>query len=299
MNKIVLYIIIIIIIFAVLYFGTKKKIFNRVADIKPLNTQNSISNKNQESEPKIKINSTEITFDDLVQEGQMQKLKLKPAIKNIELYRNYIKDVINDIVISNPELLSEEINCLQLNTGDSVNIENKLILVLNTNKIETTDLNNEEILNMKELVKLYRDYDYNVTYLKTYLEESHRQLNEYQLNYLNFLEDRNISPQQGKYYSNRFTHNNFNYIGDQSTAMKYINDDLEFILSCPDFIQKQYVVKVDNYIGIIVTELIKPEYNDILSLILSDLIINFNYYNEFIDENEKYNLNKMFGGKNN
>lgn len=250
-----------------------------------------------ELDSNIKINSTEITFDDLVQQGQIQKLKLKPAIKNIEIYRNYIKDVINDIVDFNPELLSEEINYIQLNSGDDVNIENKLILVLNTDKIESANLNNEEVLKLKELMKLYRDYDYNATYLKTYLEESHRQLNEYQLNHLNYLEDRNISPQQGKYYSNRFTHSNYNYTGDQSTTSKYINDDLEFILSCPDFIQKPYVVSVNNYIGIIVTELIKPEYNDILSLMLTDIIINCNYYNNFIDENEKYNLNKMFGAK--
>ena len=250
-----------------------------------------------ELDSNIKVNFTEITLDDLVQQGQTQKSKLKPVIKNIEIYRNYIKNVINGIIISNPELLSEEINYIQLNSRDDVNIENKLILVLNTDKIETIDLNNEEILNLKELMKLYRDYDYNATYLKTYLEESHRQLNEYQLNHLNYLKDRNISPQQGKYYSNRFTHNNYNYIGDKSTTLEYINDDLKFILSCPDFIQKPYIVNVNNYIGIIVTELIKPKYNDILSLMLTDIIINSNYYNYFIGENEKYNLNKMFGAK--
>ena len=239
----------------------------------------------------IKDNQNDLQNDNisLVELGQIQKKKLKPVISKLTINKDYLNEIINNTLEHEPNLLSNYINYIPT--------EDKIVLVINSNIIPKQNLNENEVKDLKELRKLYRNYDYNATYLKNYLEESHIQLNDYQINHLNKLEDRNISPQQGKYYSSRFTHNNYSYTGTIDDMEKYTHEDLEFILSCPDFMNKPYIVNIDGYIGILISELIRLEYNDILSLTLSDIIINYNYYENLIDTNEKYNINKLFGSK--
>lgn len=255
-----------------------------------LNDSNKLSSKQTFEDNLNKTN--DLTFKKFVEMGQKQKLKT--TIDKLTIDKKIIKNIIEKTINNEPELLNKPINYIQN--------DDKIILVINSNKInKINNLTNQQIKDLKQLRKLYRNFDYNVTYLKQYLELSHTQLNEFQLNELNKLDDRNISPQKGKYYSTKFIdYLSYTYIGNDNIMNQYVNEDLEFILNCPDFIKKNYIIMVDNYIGISFSDLIKLSNNDILSLTLSDIILNYNHREEspkFYDKKTKIEINRLFGSK--